>query len=382
MTKARKVKSAGRKPHGKPHISHRKAKPHKAKAPARAEEPKKAEAKKGMAARLAAMAAASAELEEVPEPTKTKAPPAGGVQWKDLEAEDHDEASHAAGHPAHPAPPSTGPAAPGPRRGTQIEIDDEPKMAAPPSKSAAVDDGVEVVAKSASKFSMADLEVLRAAIKVKGSGTVVDGINLDELKYDAEGLVPVVAQDRRTGAVLQLGWGSKETLEQSMRSKQMVYWSREHGKAMEKGEGSGHAQRLVQMRVDCDKDSMLALVDQEGPACHLDHGTCWTDGRHLPVATFLGDLDRQIQEEAKHPKAGSEIQKLMAEPLAALKAFVEDANDVTRALQGKTGSNPVEQEAADTFYHLLVACRMKGIGLDQIVTDLFARQIAADMNKK
>ncbi|MFO1533656.1 MAG: phosphoribosyl-AMP cyclohydrolase [Thermoplasmatota archaeon] len=262
------------------------------------------------------------------------------------------------------------------RKGTVVEVPDP----APRAK-AAVEEGVEVVSKGPSKFSMADLEVLKAAIKVKGAGTVIDGINLDEVKYDAEGLVPIVAQDRRTGAVLQLGWGNKETLEQSLRSKVMTYWSRDHNKPVEKGEGSGHAQRLVQMRIDCDKDAMLALVDQDGPACHLDKGTCWHDGRTAPVATFLGELDRQIAEEAKHPQAGSETSKLMAEPLAALKAFVQDANDVTRALQGKAGTAPVEQEAADTLYHLLVACRMKGIGIEKIVTELFAREIAASMGK-
>lgn len=382
MKKARKVRTAGRSAPSKPRISHRKAS--KPKRPARDEKPSKAEAKaeakaepKGkpaLNARLAAMMAASAEMEEVPEPTKTKAPPAGGVAWKDLEEEDEEP-----GKPSAPVPAANGGQ---PRKGTVIEVDDEATMAPTKAKTAAVEDGVEVVAKGPSKFSLADLEVLKAAIKVKGAGVVVEGINLDELKYDAEGLVPIVAQDRRTGAVLQLGWGNKETVESSLRTKQMTYWSREHGKAIGKGEGSGHPQRLVQMRVDCDKDSLLALVDQDGPACHLDKGTCWTDGRTPPVATFLGELDRQVQAEAKAPKPGSDVAKLLAEPLGALKAFVEDANTVTRSLQGKQGAKAVEQGAADALYHLIVAMRAKGVGFDKVVTELFARQLAEEMNRK
>jgi phosphoribosyl-AMP cyclohydrolase / phosphoribosyl-ATP pyrophosphohydrolase len=299
------------------------------------------------------------------------------VAWKDLE--DDEEPAKPAAAPAPVAPANGGQ----PRKGTVIEVDDEPPTMAPAkAKAAAVEEGVEVVAKGPSKFSLADLEVLKAAIKVKGAGVVIEGINLDELKYDAEGLVPIVAQDRRTGAVLQLGWGNKETLESSLRTKQMSYWSREHGKAIGKGEGSGHPQRLVQMRVDCDKDALLALVDQDGPACHLDKGTCWTDGRTPPVATFLGELDRQVQAEAKAPKPGSDVAKLLSEPLGALKAFVEDANTVTRSLQGKQGAKAVEHGAADALYHLIVAMRAKGVGFDKVVTELFARQLAEEMNKK
>jgi phosphoribosyl-ATP pyrophosphohydrolase len=87
-------------------------------------------------------------------------------------------------------------------------------------------------------------------------------------------------------------------------------------------------------------------------------------------------------QKAKAPPAGSELAKLTAEPLGALKAFVEDANTVTRALQGKQGAKAVEQGAADTLYHLLVACRQKGVGLEKVVTELFARHIAEELQRK
>jgi phosphoribosyl-AMP cyclohydrolase / phosphoribosyl-ATP pyrophosphohydrolase len=398
MKKARKVRLSGKAPSTKPRIGHRRAKPKTRAKPEReakesGREPREArgegrqeakEAKRpAMNARLAAMVAASAELEEVPEPVSaTKSPGPGGVDWKDLEDEEPGPQAAKPEPEARPVaeakPPAKQAAKLEPAAKAPVKAEVAPPESAEPRRGAVVeDDGMQVVRKAPTKFSLEDLEVLRGAIKVRGAGTVIDGIDLDAIKYDGEGLVPVVAQDRRTGAVLQLGWGNKESIEKSLRSKQMVYYNKEHGRLMEK---EGHAQRLVQMRVDCDKDALLALVDQDGPACHLDKGTCWHDDRTAPVATFLGELDRQIAFQAKTPKADSEVAKLMGEPLAALKAFVEDANNVTRALQGKPGSKPVEHEAADTLFHLLVACRMKGVSLDKIVTELFAREIAKELN--
>jgi phosphoribosyl-ATP pyrophosphohydrolase/phosphoribosyl-AMP cyclohydrolase len=309
---------------------------------------------KGMAARLAAMAAASAEMDDIPEVSPAKKGPVSDP----FEGLEDDSA---------PAPKAVKP--------------HPPESAAPaPAPAALPDEGVQVVAKGPSKFSLADLELLKSAIKVKGTGTVVDGINFEELKWDAEGLIPVIAQDRRTGAVLMLAHTNRDTLEQTLRTRNMTYWSRSRNKVWVKGEESGHAQRLVKLEVDCDKDAILAVVDQEGPACHRDTGTCWNSERTLPVASFLGELDRIIAEYAKSPKPGSHTSKLLAEPLGALRKFVEEANEVTRVLQGKPNPDSLEHEAADVLYHLLVACRTKGVGIDKILTELYARHMAAQVN--
>lgn len=242
-------------------------------------------------------------------------------------------------------------------------------------------DGVEVMARGASKFSLADIEALKAAIKIKGAGTVVEGINFDELKWDAEGLLPVVAQDRRSGAVLMLGWTNRETLESSLKTKSMTYYDRARGKPVAKGEATGRPQRLVAMSVDCDKDALLATVEQEGPACHRDTGTCWADGRSQPVASFVGELDRIVAAYAKAPKTGSHTSELLAEPVEALKRMVEKANDAVRTIQGKSTKEPLEHEAADLVYHLLVACRTKGVGLERILNDLYAQHLATQVKK-
>jgi phosphoribosyl-ATP pyrophosphohydrolase/phosphoribosyl-AMP cyclohydrolase len=246
---------------------------------------------------------------------------------------------------------------------------------------AAPGDGVQVLSQGGGKFSMADIEALRAAIKIKGAGTTVEGINFDEIKWDADGLVPVVAQDRRTGAVLMLSWSNRDTLESSLKTKQMSYFDRARGKVISKTEGTGRAQRLVTLALDCDKDAILATVEQDGPACHRDTGTCWVEGRAQPLASFVGELDRIVAKYAKDPKPHSHTSKLLGEPIEALRKLVEKANDTVRTIQGKSTKEPLEHEAADLLYHLLVACRTKGVGLERIVNDLYAQHLADQVKK-
>lgn len=95
------------------------------------------------------------------------------------------------------------------------------------------------------------------------------------LVYDANGLVPVIAQDHASGEVLMLAWMTAEAVARTLETGEMTYWSRSRGAFWVKGETSGHRQRLVEMRVDCDRDCLLALVDQTGPACHTNRRSCF-----------------------------------------------------------------------------------------------------------
>jgi phosphoribosyl-ATP pyrophosphohydrolase/phosphoribosyl-AMP cyclohydrolase len=232
---------------------------------------------------------------------------------------------------------------------------------------------MQVVAKGPAKFSMEDMEALRKAIVIKGSGLVVAGINLDELKYNEEGLVAVVAQDRATGAVLMQAWANKEALQKSLTSNEMTYWSRQRNKLWTKGEESGHTQKLVTLKVDCDKDSVLAVVEQTGPACHRDTGTCFYDDRTIPDAGFLGELDRLVGERAKDRPEGSYTTKLIEDPSLAAGKVVEEAKEVALVLKGKPNPDTLQHEAADLLFHLLVACRGKGVGLREVVAELLSR---------
>ncbi|MDO9524797.1 MAG: phosphoribosyl-AMP cyclohydrolase [Gemmobacter sp.] len=95
------------------------------------------------------------------------------------------------------------------------------------------------------------------------------------LKYDANGLIPAIAQDHATGEVLMMAWMNAESLTRTIASGQVTYWSRSRSAFWAKGETSGHVQRLVELRIDCDRDCLLVRVDQTGPACHTNRRSCF-----------------------------------------------------------------------------------------------------------
>ncbi|MFN3293643.1 MAG: phosphoribosyl-AMP cyclohydrolase [Gemmobacter sp.] len=95
------------------------------------------------------------------------------------------------------------------------------------------------------------------------------------LKYDAAGLIPAIAQDHATGEVLMMAWMNAESLARTLATGQVTYWSRSRAAFWAKGETSGHVQRLVELRVDCDRDCLLLVVNQAGPACHTNRRSCF-----------------------------------------------------------------------------------------------------------
>lgn len=98
---------------------------------------------------------------------------------------------------------------------------------------------------------------------------------LAEVKFDEHGLVPAIAQSCATGAVLMLAWMSKESLEETLATGHVTYWSRSRKELWRKGATSGNTQRLVEAFIDCDGDTLLLKVDQLGPACHTGAPTCF-----------------------------------------------------------------------------------------------------------
>jgi phosphoribosyl-AMP cyclohydrolase len=95
------------------------------------------------------------------------------------------------------------------------------------------------------------------------------------LIYDAAGLIPAVAQQHDTGEVLMVAWMNADSVAQTLAEGRVVYWSRSRQAFWRKGDTSGHVQRLVEMRMDCDRDTLLLLVDQTGPACHTGRRSCF-----------------------------------------------------------------------------------------------------------
>lgn len=95
------------------------------------------------------------------------------------------------------------------------------------------------------------------------------------LRYDAAGLIPCIAQEEGTGDVLMMAWMNAEAVQRTMETGRVTYWSRSRGAFWVKGESSGHVQELVDLRIDCDRDCVLAIVRQTGPACHTSRKTCF-----------------------------------------------------------------------------------------------------------
>ena len=111
------------------------------------------------------------------------------------------------------------------------------------------------------------------------------------LHYDANGLIPAIAQDAATGEVLMMAWMNAEAVARTLDSGKVTYWSRSRQAFWVKGETSGHLQKLVEMRVDCDRDTLLVLVDQTGPACHTNRRSCFftalRDGAEVEIMAPL-----------------------------------------------------------------------------------------------
>ncbi|MEL6279209.1 MAG: phosphoribosyl-AMP cyclohydrolase [Pseudomonadota bacterium] len=113
----------------------------------------------------------------------------------------------------------------------------------------------------------------------------------DDLAYDANGLIPAIAQQHDTGEVLMMAWMNAASIRETLAHGRVVYWSRSRQEFWRKGDTSGHTQRLVDFRFDCDNDCLLLLVDQIGPACHTNRRSCFyraaRDGETVELATPL-----------------------------------------------------------------------------------------------
>lgn len=114
----------------------------------------------------------------------------------------------------------------------------------------------------------------------------------NSLKYDDRGLIPVIAQDHISKDVLMMAWMNAEAVVKTLDTGQVTYWSRSRQSFWIKGETSGHVQKLIELRFDCDRDCLLALVDQTGPACHTHRRSCFytaiDEGQEVELMTPMG----------------------------------------------------------------------------------------------
>jgi phosphoribosyl-ATP pyrophosphohydrolase/phosphoribosyl-AMP cyclohydrolase len=181
-----------------------------------------------------------------------------------------------------------------------------------------------------------------------------------QVSYDTQGLVPCVVQDWRSGEVLTLAYMNEEAVRRTRETGELHLWSRSRGEQWHKGATSGNVQTVRALRLDCDGDTLLALVDPSGPACHTGERTCFHRGELEPAAPYeaLPALERTLAERARVRPAGSYTVELLDDPQRIGEKVMEEAEEVARAAREESRER-VDEEAADVLYHLLVLLRSR-----------------------
>jgi phosphoribosyl-ATP pyrophosphohydrolase/phosphoribosyl-AMP cyclohydrolase len=212
--------------------------------------------------------------------------------------------------------------------------------------------------------------------------------DLDELSFWENGLLPVVAQEAETGAVLMVAFANREALERTLSTGQMHYWSRSRQELWHKGATSGNVQDLVSLHTDCDRDTILARVQQAGPACHTGETTCFGDldsstedtrrperahPRGPAFESILPELWALLEERNERRPEASYTVRLLADENLRLKKLGEETAEFLLAL-ARNERKRIPEEAADLVYHLLVALLGSGATLEDLLNALAARR--------
>ena len=182
-----------------------------------------------------------------------------------------------------------------------------------------------------------------------------------EIVFDERGLVACVVQDWSTGEVLTLAYMNAAALERTRATGELHLWSRSRGELWHKGATSGNTQALRALRLDCDGDAVLALVEPAGPACHTGERSCFHRGELEPAAPHesLPSLERTLAARAMARPPGSYTVELLDDQARIGEKVMEEAEEVARAAREERDER-VEEEAADLLYHLLVLLHSRG----------------------
>lgn len=196
-----------------------------------------------------------------------------------------------------------------------------------------------------------------------------------DIRYDDRGLVPVVIQDWRTGEVLTLAYANAEAVDRTRATGELHLWSRSREELWHKGATSGNTQAVRALRLDCDGDALLALVEPAGPACHTGARTCFHNG-DVDVAApheALPALERTLRQRQAERPAGSYTVELLDDPARIGAKVEEEAEEVARAAREESDER-VDEEAADVLYHLTVLLRSRGRALADVQRVLDGRR--------
>jgi phosphoribosyl-ATP pyrophosphohydrolase/phosphoribosyl-AMP cyclohydrolase len=207
---------------------------------------------------------------------------------------------------------------------------------------------------------------------------------LSAVRFGADGLVPVVAQENRSGDVLMVAFADRDALARTVETGFAHYFSRSRRALWRKGETSGHTQRVREIRLDCDGDTVLYRVEQTGPACHTGTRTCFSTvvgAGERPVGGtepdpgghLLSRLAALIARRAADRPEGSYTVRLLDRGVPKISQKVgEEAVEVVVAANAEDDAR-LASESADLLYHLLVLLQARGIGLDAVLTELETR---------
>jgi phosphoribosyl-ATP pyrophosphohydrolase/phosphoribosyl-AMP cyclohydrolase len=196
-----------------------------------------------------------------------------------------------------------------------------------------------------------------------------------EIAFDERGLVPCIVQDWRTGEVLTLAYANAEAVAKTRETGELHLWSRSRNELWHKGATSGNIQKVRALRLDCDGDALLALVEPAGPACHTGERTCFHNGELEPPAPHeaLPALERTLVDRARERPAGSYTVDLLDDPARIGEKVEEEAEEVARAAREESDDR-VDEEAADVLYHLTVLLHSRGRALADATAVLIGRR--------
>ncbi len=209
-------------------------------------------------------------------------------------------------------------------------------------------------------------------------GTDTSSGLVERVRFGPDGLAPAIVQDATSGRVLTLAWMSPASLERTLSEGETWFWSRSRGELWHKGATSGNTQAVRAIRLDCDGDALVVLVDQTGVACHTGAETCFQEalaGDAAEPFAALAELERVIaaRAEAADPE-GSYTARLLATGVDTVgKKVGEEATEVAMALKGGERERVVA-ESADLLYHLAVLWRAAGVRAEDVAAELTARQ--------
>ena len=194
-----------------------------------------------------------------------------------------------------------------------------------------------------------------------------------KVNYDKNtGLVPVIIQDAESRTVLMLGYMNREALDQTVANNRVTFFSRSKQRLWTKGEESGNFLDVVEIKNDCDQDTLLVKVRPHGPTCHTGSDTCWNEENKTQFG-FISELETIIQSRQEKPEASSYTSSLFANGINKIAQKVgEEAIEVV--IEAKDNNKELFlNESADLLFHYLVLLRAKGFKLNDVVEVLKAR---------